>query len=152
MASGKRSADRVIVIAMAGAANAMPMRILLGDTHALFREALRAQLDSDQRFEVVGVACDGDEAVALADEAHPDLVLLDAALPDAIEATRRIHEHHSALPILILGTASTTPPQEAREAGAVGFVRKDRPAAAVLAAFPQVAAVTTALRELDPYG
>ena len=135
---------------MADAAPAMPMRILLGDTHALFREALRTQLDSDQRFEVVGVACDGEEAVALADESDPDLVLLDAALPDALEATRRIHEHHSAVPILILGTASATPPQEAREAGAVGFVRKDRPAAAVLSAFPQVAAVTTALLELNP--
>jgi len=135
---------------MADAAPAMPMKVLLGDTHALFREALRTQLDNDQRFEVVGVACDGDEAVALADEASPDIVLLDAALPDALEAPRRIHEHHRTVPILILGTAPETPPQEAQEAGAVGFLRKDRPAAAVLGAFPQVAAVTTALLELDP--
>src|SRR4051794_34136017 len=128
---------------MADAAPAMPARILLGDAHALFREALRTQLESDRRFELVGVASNGDEAVVLADDSEPDIVLLDAALPDALRATRQIHEHHTAVPILILGTASATPPLEAQEAGAVGFVRKDRTAAAVLAALPQVAAVTS---------
>jgi DNA-binding NarL/FixJ family response regulator len=150
MTSGKLSASRVIVIVMAHPAPAMPARILLGDAHALFREALRIHLDSDRRFEVVGVASNGDEAIALADASEPDLVLLDAALPDALQATRRIHEHHSAVPILILGTASATPPQEAQEAGAAGFVRKDGSAAAVLASLPQVAAVTNALHELNP--
>jgi DNA-binding NarL/FixJ family response regulator len=134
---------------MAHPAPAMPARILLGDAHALFREALRTQLDSDRRFEVVGVASNGDEAIALADESEPDLVLLDAGLPDALVATRRIHEHHSGVPILILGTASTTPPQAAQEAGAAGFVRKDGSAAAVLVSLPQVAAVTNALLELN---
>jgi DNA-binding NarL/FixJ family response regulator len=135
---------------MASAAPAMPVKVLLGDGHVLFREALRTQLDGDRRFEVVGVASNADEAIALADESEPDLVLLDAGLPDALQATRQIHENHTAVPILILGTDSTTSPQEAQEAGAAGFVRKDGSAAAVLASLPQVAAVTNALLELIP--
>src|SRR3954463_16583939 len=66
------------------------IRVLIADDHRLFAEALEAILATDQRFDVVGKAHDGEEAVRLAGTHKPDVVLMDIAMPnvDGVEATR----------------------------------------------------------------
>jgi DNA-binding NarL/FixJ family response regulator len=68
------------------------IRIVLADDHPMFRYGLRAVLGSDPGVELVGEAGSGDEAVALAGELRPDVVLMDLTMPglNGVEATRRI--------------------------------------------------------------
>ena len=60
----------------------MPVRVLLADDHRLMREGTAALLGADERIEVVGLARDGREALALAERRPPDVVLLDLNMPD----------------------------------------------------------------------
>ena len=84
------------------------IRLLLADDHRLVVEALRALLASDPRLEIVGAAYDGQQAVELAAELEPDVVLMDIAMPvlDGIEATRRITDANPDIRVLML-TART---------------------------------------------
>ncbi|TWP53785.1 response regulator transcription factor [Lentzea tibetensis] len=59
----------------------MKVRIVLADDHTLFREGLRELLSTDPDFEVVGEGASGDEAIALVDHHHPDVLLLDVEMP-----------------------------------------------------------------------
>jgi two-component system NarL family response regulator len=70
----------------------MPTRVLLVDDHQMVREGLRAILEQDEAFTVVGEASGGREAVRLAEALHPDVVVMDVAMNDlnGIEATRQI--------------------------------------------------------------
>ena len=69
-----------------------PIRILIADDHTLFREGLRALLNSVPDTEVVGEAATGDEAIAQAAALQPDVILMDIKMPgvNGIEATRRV--------------------------------------------------------------
>lgn len=102
-------------------------RVLLVDDDRLFAESLAARLGPDERLDVVGIAGSGHEAIALAADLGPDLVLMDIAMPglDGIAATRRILEDTPDTRVVML-TASTGRSDEevSHEAGAVGYLRK----------------------------
>ena len=79
------------------------MRVLLADDHQLLRQAIRRALE-DAGLTVIAEAGDGGEAVRLAGELQPDVVVMDVSMPvlDGVEATRRLHAEFPDLPIVIL--------------------------------------------------
>lgn len=103
------------------------IRVLLVDDQRLMREGLRTLLELEPDIAVVGEAGDGAEAVALAAELSPDVVLMDVRMPgmDGIEATRRITASGSASRVLILTTFDEDEAAfEGLRAGAVGYLLK----------------------------
>src|SRR5512146_1711513 len=102
------------------------MRILLADDHALFAEALQNLLQA-RDFQVVGFASNGLEALQLARELHPDMILMDLRMPvcDGLEATRLIKMELPDIKIVIL-TASDDHEDlfEALKSGASGYLLK----------------------------
>ena len=114
---------------MNAAATASKIRVLIADDHRLFADALEAILTIDERIEVVGKAYDGEQAIRLAAAEKPDVILMDIAMPgvDGVEATKRIRRKRKATSVLMLtGSNSRTDVDRAREAGAAGYVTKDR--------------------------
>jgi DNA-binding NarL/FixJ family response regulator len=106
-----------------------PLRVLIADDHRLFAEALEAILATDDRIEVVGQASDGGQAVELARRLAPDIVLMDVSMPvlDGFEATREIRAASDGVHVLMLtGSNSRADVDRSREAGASGYVTKDR--------------------------
>jgi DNA-binding NarL/FixJ family response regulator len=106
-----------------------PIRVLIADDHRLFAEALEAILASESAVEVVGRARNGAEALELALELEPDVVLMDISMPvmDGVEATRRILEARPAACVLMLtGSNAAVDVDRSRDAGAAGYVTKDR--------------------------
>jgi DNA-binding NarL/FixJ family response regulator len=105
------------------------VRVLIADDQRLFAEALEAILTTDARIAVVGRATNGEEAVALARDGLPDVVLMDIAMPvlDGIAATEAIHTHAPSTRVIVL-TGSDAPEDisRARAAGASGYVTKDQ--------------------------
>jgi CheY-like chemotaxis protein len=128
---------------LAGAATNLrkSIRVLIADDHRLFAQALEAILAIDERIEVAGHASDGAEAVELEAELDPDVTLMDIAMPgmDGFQATRLIRERKPGACILILtGSNSRGDVDEARKAGAAGYVTKDRIAAELVDAIIEV--------------
>jgi DNA-binding NarL/FixJ family response regulator len=118
------------------------IRVLIADDHRLFAETLEALLATDDRIDVAGQAHDGREAVERAKRLEPDVVLMDISMPvmDGFEATRRIREHDSDACVLMLtGSNSREDVDRARQAGAAGYVTKDRIAAELVDAILEVA-------------
>ncbi len=104
------------------------VRVLLCDDHSMIREGVTRLLSGDDGIEVVGAAADGEEGLELALSLHPDVVLMDLAMPgvDGVEATRRIT---SALPgtrvVVLTSFGEDARVRDAIDAGAVGFMLKD---------------------------
>ena len=109
----------------------MTIRVLLADDQTLVRGGFRMILRAESDIDVVGEAADGAEAIALARELDPDVVLMDVRMPnvDGIEATRRIVDGSKEPPrVLVLTTFDLDEyVYEALRAGASGFLLKDAP-------------------------
>lgn len=119
-----------------------PIRVLIADDHRLFAEALKAILGGDERITVVAQAADGLEAVKLAADLEPDVVLMDIDMPlmDGIEAARAICADRADACILMLTASnSRADVDRARRAGAAGYVTKDRVAAELIDAIVEIA-------------
>jgi two-component system, NarL family, nitrate/nitrite response regulator NarL len=110
---------------------AHPIRIVIADDHPIFRDGLRRLLESEPDMKVIGEACDGLEAVKLATEAKPDILLLDLAMPHhtGLDALRDLSNRSgpSGTVRIILLTAAAEKKQivEALQLGARGVVLKD---------------------------
>jgi DNA-binding NarL/FixJ family response regulator len=104
------------------------IRVLLADDHGVVRDGLARLLGSVPDIEVVAAAADGDQAVELAREHSPDVVLMDLRMPgmDGSEATRRLLESDPALNVVILTSFSERDEiLGALDAGAIGYLLKD---------------------------
>lgn len=105
----------------------MMPRVLVVDDDTLYAEAAAAILSLDDRLEVVGRAADGREAVELAHELQPDVVVMDVHMPvvDGIEATRRLTAELPDVRVVLVTSSSADEDRlHAREVGAHVFLRK----------------------------
>lgn len=106
------------------------MKILLCDDQAIIRDGLEMLLQLEKDMQVVGTASDGAEAVELAAQKQPDLILMDLKMPgtSGIEATRQIHARFPRIKILVLTTYDDDEWLfDAIRAGAAGYLLKDTP-------------------------
>jgi DNA-binding NarL/FixJ family response regulator len=105
-----------------------PIRLLLVDDQALFREGLRTLLSVQPEFEVVGEASNGEEALRLAATLHPQVILMDVRMPilDGVAATRKLRAAHSEMRVIVLTTFDDDEYVfDALRAGAAGYLLKD---------------------------
>ena len=105
----------------------MPTRILIADDHGVLRAGLSALLNAEPDLQVVGEASTGEEALRLANELKPDLVLMYISMPDlgGIEATRRMLESLPSVRVLILTVHEDIGlVREAIHSGASGYIPK----------------------------
>ncbi len=120
-----------------------PIRVLLVDDHALVRAGLAALLDAAGDITVVGEAADGAQAVELALNTDPDVVLMDLSMPvlDGVAATRRLLAERPQVQVLVLTSFSDQDRvRDALAAGAIGYLLKDSPPQDVLAGVRAAAA------------
>jgi two-component system nitrate/nitrite response regulator NarL len=105
------------------------VRILIADDHTIFRDGLRRLLESEPEFEVIGEAADGSEAVSSARRLHPDVLLLDLAMPrvPGIDALRELTSDSGSDTKIIILTAAIEKAQivEALQIGARGIILKE---------------------------
>jgi len=105
------------------------VRVLIADDDPLFMDALEAILGIESQIEIAGWAQDGEEAMRLAGELSPDVVLMDLSMPvvDGFEASRRIRLESLATAVVVLtGSSYAEDVEKAYDAGASGYVTKDR--------------------------
>jgi DNA-binding NarL/FixJ family response regulator len=117
------------------------IRILLVDDHAMVRQDTRELLERQDDLEVIGEAGDGAEAIDLAGQLMPDVILMDVRMPgmSGIEATRRIKVQQPEIAILALSAYDDAQYlAAAREAGAAGYLLKNARGSELVAAIRAV--------------
>ena len=125
----------------------MTMKILIVDDHAIVRQGLRALIDKEEDMEVTAEAGTGAEAIRLARECRPDVIVMDISMPDVngIDATRSITAESPLVRVLALSMESDRRfVVEVLKAGANGYVLKD-------AAFAELAPATRAVAAGETY-
>lgn len=113
------------------------IKILIADDHAIVRDGLRQILSDLKDFTVIGEAADGKEALEKVKSLHPDVLLLDIAMPtlNGLEAIRLIKQSASQVQIVILSMHSKeTYVQQALTAGALGYILKASPSSDIIEA------------------
>ena len=118
------------------------IRVLAVDDQRVVREGLAMLLGLLPDVEVVGTAADGEEALALAGELRPDVILMDLRMPrvDGVEATRRLRASHPEIKVVVLTTyADDRSVIDALRAGALGYLTKDAGADEIRQALQRVA-------------
>ena len=113
------------------------IRVIIAEDHAVVREGTRELLDREKDIEVVGEAADGAEAVALVDNLHPDVAIVDISMPGmgGIEATQKLKALRPSTAVLILTAYDDDQYVFALlGAGAAGYLLKDVPSAEVVRA------------------
>jgi DNA-binding NarL/FixJ family response regulator len=126
---------------MSGDAGAAPTRVLIADDQTIVREGLATLLGLLADVDVIGTAADGEEAVRLAAEHRPDVVLMDLRMPrcDGVEATRRIRASTPGTEVVVLTTyADDASVFAALQAGARGYLTKNASAAEIRQAITAV--------------
>jgi DNA-binding NarL/FixJ family response regulator len=106
------------------------IRLLLADDQSLFRQGLADLLALEPELEVVGQATQGREAIALAEQLQPDVILMDVRMPicDGVTATREIHQRFPWIRILVLTTFDEDEYiKDSLRAGALGYLLKSTP-------------------------
>jgi two-component system response regulator NreC len=117
------------------------IRILIADDHTLLRSGIRALLEAEPDLTVVGEAEDGREAVRLAHQLHPHVVLMDIAMPllNGLEATRQIKREHPETKVLVLTMYDHEEYfRQLLEVGASGYIIKRAAAGELVAAIRAV--------------
>jgi DNA-binding NarL/FixJ family response regulator len=104
------------------------IRLLLAEDHPVVRAGLEKLVANEDDIELVGSAANGAEALALVEELHPDVVLMDLSMPvlDGVEATRRIVAANDSIRVVVLTSfADRDQIMAALDAGASGYLLKD---------------------------
>jgi two-component system, NarL family, response regulator LiaR len=120
----------------------MPVRVLIADDHGVVRQGLRMFLALDPDIEIVGEACDGAQALELARDLQPDVVLMDLLMPkmDGIEATARVRAEVPDTEVIALTSVlEDSSVVNAIRAGAIGYLLKDTEADALVRAIKAAA-------------
>jgi DNA-binding NarL/FixJ family response regulator len=104
-----------------------PIRVLIADDHEVVRIGIGRMLENDTDIDVVGVARDGAEAIALCAEHAPDVVLMDLEMPnvDGVEATQSIVRNGRSVVVILTSFGDREHIAEAIDSGAVGYLLKD---------------------------
>ncbi|GEK59109.1 DNA-binding response regulator [Marinococcus halophilus] len=113
------------------------IKLLLIDDHQLFREGVKRILDMEENFEIVAEGSDGEEAFALVEDYHPDVVLMDINMPgvNGVEATKTLIERHPDLKVLILSIHDDESyVTHVLKTGASGYLLKEMDADALIEA------------------
>ncbi|MBD3885568.1 response regulator transcription factor [Phormidium tenue FACHB-886] len=112
------------------------IRVLLVDDQDIFRQGLATLLSVREDIEVVGEACNGQEAIALTAELQPDVILMDVRMPvyDGVLATQEIHQQYPWIQIVVLTTFDDDEYiWQSLQAGAIGYLLKRTPADQIVA-------------------
>lgn len=142
--AGRLEAKAYLVLKPAGCYFEAPMKcitVLLAEDHTIVREGIRRLLESERDLKVVGEAQTGRQAVALAKELRPAVVVMDIAMPrlNGFEATRQILKALPDTKVLILSAHSNAPYlNEAMNSGATGFLLKQTSAHVVCEAIREI--------------
>jgi DNA-binding NarL/FixJ family response regulator len=128
----------------------IPLRVVVADDQATVRDGLVVLLGMSDGIEVVGSAANGQEALNVVGQTHPDAILLDLRMPvlDGIETTRQLSRHHPDVAVVVLTTyADDTSIIDALEAGARSYLTKNADRADIA---QTLRAATTGLSIIDP--